>query len=133
VNRPLDYLALAVAGGVGVLLRVGCTALAVRMAGPGSAWAAPAAILAVNTLGSFLFGAVSAVAGSRAEFPASWSPIILAGLIGGFTTYSTFSFQAVEMLSQGRAAAGLAYVLATNLLALAAAWAGLQLKLPGSA
>jgi CrcB protein len=130
VNRPLDYLALAVAGGVGVMLRAGCTALALRMAGPSSAWAAT---LAVNTLGSFLFGAVAAVAGCRAECPTSWQPIILVGLLGGFTTYSTFSFQAVEMLSQGRAAAGLAYVLATNLLALAAAWAGLHLRLPGSA
>lgn len=132
MNRPLDYLALAAAGGIGVLLRAACTALAVRLAGPGSSWSAPLAILAVNTLGSFLFGAVTSLGASRPGLPSAWQSIILVGLLGGFTTYSTFSFQAVEMLASGRAAAGLGYVAATNLLALAAAWAGLQVKPPVS-
>lgn len=130
MNRPLDYLALAAAGGIGVLLRAACTTLAARLAGPGSSWTAPLVILAVNSLGSFLFGAVAALAASRPGLPAAWQSIILVGLLGGFTTYSTFSFQAVEMLGGGRIAVGLAYVAAMNLLALAAAWAGLHLKLP---
>jgi CrcB protein len=132
MNRPLDYLALAVAGGIGVLLRAGCSTLAVKLAGPGSTWAAPAATLTVNTVGSFLFGVVTALATSRPGLSPAWQVIILAGLLGGFTTYSTFSFQAIEMITGGRAAAGLSYVVATNLLALGAAWAGLNLKPPGS-
>ncbi len=132
VNRPLDYLALAAAGGVGVVLRAACTTLAAKLAGPGATnWAAPAAILAVNTLGSFLFGAITALAATRSGPPGAWQTIVLVGLLGGFTTYSSFSIQAVEMLAGGRAAAGLAYIAATNLLALTAAWAGLNLKLPG--
>jgi len=127
VNRLLDYLLLAGAGAIGVLLRAGCTSLAVWLAGAGSAWAAQAATLAVNAGGSFLFGAIYALGTSRLGLPPAWQAIILVGLLGGFTTYSSFAFQAVEMLAQGRTAAALAYVAATNLLALAAVWAGLRL------
>jgi len=109
VNRLLDYLLLAGAGAIGVLLRAGC------------------ATLAVNAAGSFLFGAVYALGTSRLGLPPAWQAIILVGLLGGFTTYSSFAFQAVEMLAQGRTAAALAYIAATNVLALAAAWAGLRL------
>ena len=49
------------------------------------------------------------------------------GLLGGFTTYSTFSYQTVEMLAAGRFGSALVYVAATNLLAVAAAWAGLRI------
>lgn len=47
--------------------------------------------------------------------------------LGGFTTYSSFAFQSVEMLSGGRPAAAIGYLVATNVLALAACWAGLRL------
>lgn len=127
VSRPLDYLLLAGAGAIGVLLRAGCTALALRLAGAGSPWAAPAATLAVNAAGSFLFGAIYALGTSRLGLPPAWQAILLVGLLGGFTTYSSFAFQAVELLTQGRTAGALAYVAATNLLAIAAAWAGLRL------
>lgn len=127
MNRLLDYLLLAGAGAIGVLLRAGCATLAVRLAGSGSAWASQAATLAVNAAGSFLFGAVYALGTSRLGLPPAWQAIILVGLLGGFTTYSSFAFQAVEMLAQGRTAAALAYIAATNVLALAAAWAGLRL------
>jgi CrcB protein len=52
--------------------------------------------------------------------------ILLVGLLGGFTTYSSFAFQATEMLQHGRPLAAAAYVLATNLAGIAAIWAGLR-------
>lgn len=124
VNQPTFYLALAAAGGIGVLLRAGCNALALRWAASGSPWAAPAATLFVNVVGSFLFGVVYALAGPRPGLSTAWQPILLVGLLGGFTTYSTFAFQTVEMLTAGRAGQAVAYVAATNLLAVAAVWAG---------
>jgi hypothetical protein len=48
-------------------------------------------------------------------------------LLGGFTTYSSYAFQSLELVEHGRAAAALAYVVATNVLAIGAAWAGLRL------
>ncbi|MFM8413505.1 MAG: fluoride efflux transporter FluC [Planctomycetota bacterium] len=127
MNQPLFYLALAAAGGIGVLLRAGCTALAIRGTAGGSLWAAPTATLVVNVLGSFLFGVVYALTGPRPGLAPALQPILLVGLLGGFTTYSTFSFQTVEMLAAGRLGSALIYVAATNLLAVAAAWAGLRI------
>jgi len=127
MTHPLHYLALAVAGGLGTLLRAGCTTLAVRLAGDERAWAAEAATLAINVAGSLAFGFIYGLAQSRELIPPAWQSIILVGLLGGFTTYSSFAFQSASLVSQGRLGWGLAYVAATSLLALAAVWAGLRL------
>jgi CrcB protein len=52
--------------------------------------------------------------------------VLIAGLLGGFTTYASFALQSADMLAAGRVAAALAYVTATLLLGLTAAWAGLR-------
>jgi hypothetical protein len=57
----------------------------------------------------------------------SLESILLVGLLGGFTSYSTFAFHSVEMLETGRPLAAAAYIVATNVAALAAVWAGLRL------
>lgn len=120
------HLALAAAGGLGVLLRAGAYQIAARWAAGGSLWPAPTATLLVNVLGSFLFGVVYALSAPRPWLSAAWQSVVLVGLLGGFTTYSTFAFQTVEMLAGGRLGSALAYVAATNLLAVAAVWAGLR-------
>jgi CrcB protein len=114
---------LAVAGAAGTLLRAGCTTLADRLLGQAFPWGT----LAVNVAGSFAFGAINALARSRGLLTNPQEVILLVGLFGGFTTYSSFAFQSVEMLAHGRVAAALAYVAATNVAALAAVWAGLRI------
>jgi len=118
---------LALAGGLGTLLRAGCTTLAMRLAGNERGWAAEAATLAINVAGSFAFGLIYGLTAARQPVPAAWQPIVLVGLLGGFTTYSSFAFQSMMLLNNHRMAWGLAYVAATSLLALAAVWAGLRL------
>lgn len=119
---PLTHiLLLAAAGAAGTLLRTGCTTLAVRLLGGSFPWGT----LAVNVAGSFAFGAVFALARAR-SLSTEAEVILLIGLLGGFTTYSSFAFQSVEMLQSGRAAAAIAYLAASNLLGLAAVWAGLR-------
>jgi len=117
----VDIALVALAGAVGTLLRVGCTALAVRCFGPMFPWGT----LAVNVAGSFAFGAIYSAVRSRG-LPSELDAILLVGLLGGFTTYSSFAFQSVEMAESGRGPAAAAYVIATTLLGLAAAWAGLR-------
>jgi CrcB protein len=119
----LTALGLAAAGAVGTLLRVGLTTLAVRLLGPGFPWGT----LAVNLLGSFAFGLVFAAVRARGGLSPEAETILLVGLLGGFTTYSSFAFQATEMLEHGRLPAAAAYVLATNLAGIAAVWVGLRL------
>lgn len=122
MNHLLQACLLAVAGAAGTLLRSGCTTLAVRCFGHSFPWGT----FAVNVIGSFAFGAIYAFARSRPPAPGV-EAVLLVGLLGGFTTFSTFAFQAAEMLQSGRAAAAVGYVAATNLAGLAAVWAGLRL------
>jgi CrcB protein len=51
----------------------------------------------------------------------------MAGVLGGFTTFSSYAFQTLEMLEAGRPVAALIYALGTNLVALAAVFVGLRL------
>lgn len=122
--HPLStVLWLALAGAVGTLLRFGLTTLAVRLLGPGLPWGT----LGVNLLGSFAFGAIVAAARGRGGLGSGTETILLVGLLGGFTTYSTFAFQVIEMLEHGRLPVAAAYVVATNLAGIAAVWGGLRL------
>jgi len=120
---PAHLLALACAGARGTLLRAGCNAASLRWLGAGFPWGT----LAVNVGGSFAFGIVAGYARARGGLPNGLETILLVGLLGGFTTYSSFAFQSVELLEQGRSAAALAYVAATNVAAIAAVWAGMRL------
>jgi CrcB protein len=120
---PIHALWLAAAGAAGTLLRAGVNAVSYRLVGPAFPWGT----LAVNVLGSFAFGAIFALTRSRGLLSTAQETILLVGLLGGFTTYSSFAFQSVEMLEAGRALSALAYIVGTNAAALAAVWAGLRL------
>jgi len=122
VTRALDFVLLALAGAAGTLLRAGANALVPRLCGTGFPWGT----LAVNVVGSFAFGAIWSLARTRGGLSPAQETILLVGLLGGFTTYSSFAFQSVELAAAGRTGAALAYVAASNVLALAAAWAGLR-------
>jgi len=112
---------VAAAGAVGTLARHGGTALAARVVGTALPWGT----LAVNVAGAFACGAMLAFARSRELAPATEAALIV-GLLGGFTTYSSFAVQSVEMLAAGRVTAAVVYVAATLVIGFAAAWAGLR-------
>jgi CrcB protein len=121
--HPLVQLSLiGLAGAAGTLLRVGCTGLATRLLGPGFPWGT----LAVNVAGSFAFGAIMGWVRSRDALPGDVEKVLLLGLLGGFTTYSSYAFQSLELVEGGRPLEAAGYILGTNLLTLAAAWAGLR-------
>ena len=121
--HPLvTLLLLAATGAVGTLLRAGCNMLAIRVVGAAFPWST----LVVNLAGSFAFGAIVSLARMRAVSP-EIEFVLLVGLLGGFTTYSSFAFQTTEMLATGRVATAVAYMIATNSLGLAAVWAGLRI------
>jgi CrcB protein len=122
MHHPYTYLLLACAGAAGTLLRVACALFVDRLVGHAFPWGT----LSVNVAGSFAFGAIVALARTRGWLTGPQEVILLVGLLGGFTTYSSFAFQAVEMMTHGRMAAALAYIAITNVAALAAVWAGLR-------
>jgi len=121
--HQLVHVALVgLAGAAGTLLRAGCTSIATRLLGGGFPWGT----LLVNVAGSFAFGAIMGWVRTREALPGGAESLLLVGLLGGFTTYSSYAFQSMELLEGGRTFAAAGYMLATNLLAVAAAWAGLR-------
>jgi CrcB protein len=114
---------LAVAGGLGTLARAGVAELALRWCDRDFPWGT----FAVNVFGGFVFGLITAIGRGRFTLPAGLETVLLVGFLGGFTTYSSFAFQSVELLEQGRLLAATANLIGTTIAALLAVVAGLQL------
>ena len=79
---------------------------------------APVATLAVNVLGSFAMGVFFVALSNRTHL----SPLLMAGILGGFTTLSAFSLDAWKLWQAGQSGGALAYVAASvglSILALA--------------
>lgn len=90
----------------------------------GLAVAFPLGTLTVNVVGSFLIGAMWVWVQQRG---AALGPFLMIGLLGGFTTFSTFSLDTIRLVEDGRMGAAGGYVLASVVLALVACWAGLMM------
>lgn len=90
-------------------------------AGAGFPWGT----LLINVLGSFVIGLVSVGVVERGwSAPVDLRAFVMVGLCGGFTTFSAFSLQTLELLQAGRHAAALAYTLGSVTACIAFVWAG---------
>jgi fluoride exporter len=86
----------------------------------------PFGTLAVNTSGAFILGVIMAGAGSgRLLVPPTVRTLLTIGVLGGYTTFSTFSYETLAALRVGDVRVALANVGVTVILGLAACWAGL--------
>lgn len=112
-------LMIAAGGAVGAVLRYGVSGLAYRLGGPGFPWGT----LAVNVLGSFVIGFLWALS-ERTPFPARWSPFVFVGLIGAFTTFSTYTLESFNLFRDGELRLGLLNLVGSNALGLLAVIAG---------
>ena len=84
----------------------------------------PIGTLAVNVIGSFLIGLVSAYALKTGNLSEEMKLFIITGLMGGFTTFSAFSNKNVLMMQNGKFAAVALYIGLSVLLGFAAAFLG---------
>ena len=118
-----QVLAIFIGGGFGAVSRYGVSVAAVRLAGPGF----PVGTLIANVLGCLGIGLViGALARSNG---ADWlKPLLVTGYLGGFTTFSAFSLDAVSLWERGELFSAFFYVLASVALSLAAVFAGLALS-----
>ena len=97
-------LQVALGGAIGAAARYGVGVAVLRVAGPGF----PVAVMGVNILGSFLMGAFVVFAANRGL--SHMSPFVMTGLLGGFTTFSAFSLEAVTLWEKGDVGAAALYV-----------------------
>ena len=117
------YLLVFVGGGIGSVLRFATYHAARLWLPPGFPWGT----LAVNVLGGLAAGAVAGWLVSRPAGGADPASLFLmTGLLGGFTTFSAFSLDAVLLWQRGQAGAAIGYVAASVVLAIGGVVAGLS-------
>ena len=87
----------------------------------------PLGTFVVNVLGSFLIGVFFVLLAEKAQIAEQWRPIIVVGFLGGLTTFSTFSLDALLLFEQGHYNTALFYIISSIVLCLIAAFAGMQL------
>jgi len=114
----LAFLQVALGGALGAMARFG---LGLALARDGF----PVAVLIANVLGSFLMGL--AVVWLHHKGQAAWQPFVMAGLLGGFTTFSAFSLEAVTLFERGDLGQAAAYVALSVVGALLALTGGVAL------
>jgi fluoride exporter len=86
---------------------------------------APYATMFVNVSGSFLIGVVIELVQSRSGIPPIWRYFLATGILGGYTTFSTFSYEALAFWTGGTPVMAGLYVVGTVVLGVAAAVAGI--------
>jgi CrcB protein len=87
----------------------------------------PYGTLAVNILGSFLIGFLMSAFEDRFLVNPALRIFLTIGILGGFTTFSSFSYETMALIRDGSLAAGLGNIAASLLLCLGSTWLGLLL------
>jgi CrcB protein len=119
----LSYLLIGVGGALGSMARAWATLAVARVAGAAFPWGT----ILINVVGSFVigfFGTLTDGAGGRFAAGAEARAFVMIGLCGGFTTFSSFSLQTLELLRHGRAGPALANIGLSVAVCLAAVAAG---------
>lgn len=125
---PIHYLAIAAGGAMGAVLRygVGGWVQDTRLAEPGRWFGAalPWGTLVVNLSGCLLIGLLAGLMQRRLLVHPDLRALVLIGLLGGYTTFSTFALETLRLVQEGSLGAALANGLGSPLLGLVGVWLG---------
>ena len=118
----ITYFWIALGSALGGMARYGMSAAMADRFGEAMPWGT----IAVNIVGSFVIGFFAALTGPDGRMPASNDArqFVMAGLCGGFTTFSAFSLQTLTLAQDGQVLRAGANVGASVVLCLAAVWLG---------
>jgi CrcB protein len=119
----LQIFAIAVGGAAGALLRFFMSNGVYKMLGRDF----PYGTLAVNVLGSLLIGVLFILLIEKLAVAAEWRAGLMVGLLGAFTTFSTFSLETFSLLEDGAFLKAGLNVFLSVVLCLAATWVGISL------
>ena len=118
--HSLGYLLVFIGGGLGAVTRHGVNRAALSALGPGFPWWT----LGVNVAGSFLIGLLAGLLGAM-EAGQNVRLFLTTGFLGGFTTFSAFSLDALTLWERGAQLQAAFYILGSVVLSLIAAALGL--------
>lgn len=121
LDMGITLLQVAVGGAAGAVCRYIAGLSAVRLFGQGFPWGT----VFVNVVGSFFMGVLVVVLLHTLDN--RFAPFLLTGFLGGFTTFSAFSLDAVTLYERGQVALAAGYVAGSVCLSLVALAAGLVL------
>jgi CrcB protein len=119
----MGYLIVFLGAGIGGALRHGVNMMAVRLLGYGF----PFGTVIVNVLGSFLIGVLAGYFSFRTGVNQHMRLFLTTGILGGFTTFSTFSLDAALLVERHLYAMAAGYIVASVALALSGLFFGLAM------
>jgi CrcB protein len=111
------YLLVMLGGAIGAALRYGLGAWVQGLAGPGFPWGT----FLINLTGSFLIGLVLRLSLEGAMSP-EWRLFLAVGVLGGYTTFSTFSWETLTLVQQGEWLKAFLYVAGSVVLGFVLVW-----------
>lgn len=85
----------------------------------------PSGTFIVNITGSFIMGMILGFGNFNSHLSGSWSSFLIVGFLGGYTTFSGFSAEAVSLFQKGEVLSGCFYVFLSVFVSITAVLAGL--------
>lgn len=114
--------AVGLGAALGGILRLLVTQLVVARAGAGFGFYAT---MLINVSGSFLIGVVIEMSQTRANLSPLWRYFLATGILGGYTTFSTFSYEALALWTGGFMVTSFMYLAGSVVLGIAGAFGGI--------
>ncbi len=114
--------AVGAGAAIGGIFRLLVTQLVVARAGAGYGFYAT---LFINISGSFLIGVVIEMSQTRANLSTLWRYFLATGILGGYTTFSTFSYEALNLATGGFGLTAFLYIAGSVVLGIAGAFGGI--------
>ena len=116
------YLWIALGGALGSMARFWLAAAVAELLGPQFPWGT----ILINIIGSFVIGFFSTFSGPGGRFVASFNAraFVMVGICGGFTTFSAFSLQTLDLARESRWLQAGGNVVLSVVACLIAVWAG---------
>ncbi|ADD29224.1 MAG: fluoride efflux transporter CrcB [Meiothermus ruber] len=111
------YLLVMLGGAIGAMLRYGLGAWVQGLLGPGFPWST----FLINITGSLLIGLVLRLSLEGALSP-EWRLFLAVGVLGGYTTFSTFSWETLTLVQQGEWLKAFLYVAGSVVLGFVLVW-----------
>lgn len=119
----MQWLMIAIGGALGSVARFAAVVYLTPMLN----YRFPIGTFIVNILGSFLIGAAYVVLVEKAVIPSEWRLFFITGVLGGFTTFSSFSLEILQLWQEGHVFNSILYAVSSVVLGLLFAFMGMQL------
>lgn len=125
IEMLATYLWVAIGGALGSMARLGLGTWVAALTGPAFPWGT----LLINVLGSFVIGLFGALTGPNGTVvvPPEARAFVMVGICGGFTTFSSFSLQTLELVDRGAILPAVGYIVGSVALCLIFVWVGVAL------